>query len=480
VDRKIQDVKKSSQLLTKTKDAEVVAVDNQLGTDSMVQEGSRFPGSRRRQKKKCVDAKLWHARLGHLSWGTMEEMARKGMVRGLPSELRKDGDEKCDICCEMKSSRLPFYERSVKRADELLAVVHTDVCGPISPASVGGNRYFVSFTDDRSRKSDIYFMKRKSEVLDAFKLYRAKNEVETGKKIKVLRSDNGTEYVNQEMDALLQKWGIKHERTQVYSPEQNGLSERLNRTLTEKARCLLREANLPDRFWAEAIRAANYLRNRCRTRVIDGKVPLEVWSGRSPTVSFFRRFGCKAFVNIPKPQRNGKFDQRGRRCIFLGYCEGRKGYRLWDQQRKLIINSRDVVFDERTNGWNSQDEVASGESTDKLVITWDEDSGEVPFVAMKENIPEVNHISDANQQNEECVFSEEDEVAIETPVFSEPRQLRERTLKVKPTKYSAVSTGPGGNRSARRREKRRLMEEADLKTDSGTIGVIDIFSKYGP
>jgi hypothetical protein len=126
--------------------------------------------------------KLWHERLGHISYDTLETMQKKEIVRGLPDVLKKNKDEICDTCKEMKSTRLPFKEREEKRATEILEIVHSDVCGPIDPKIIGGNRFFVTFTDDRSRKSDVFFMTKKSEVLEKFKMYKLKSEGVTGKR----------------------------------------------------------------------------------------------------------------------------------------------------------------------------------------------------------------------------------------------------------------------------------------------------------
>lgn len=143
----------------------------------------------------------------------------------------------------------------------------------------------------------VYFLKYKNEVLDHFKVY--KNEVEnfTNKKIKFLQSDNGKgEYCNDLFNKYLQEHGIQRRLSAPYTPEQNRLAERLNRTLLDKARCMITESKVPPMLWAEAVHTANYLRNRCPTRVLGNKTPFQLWLGRIPSVRHLHIFGNKAYV----------------------------------------------------------------------------------------------------------------------------------------------------------------------------------------
>lgn len=119
------------------------------------------------------------------------------------------------------------------------------VCGPIHITSQGGAMYFITFIDDYSRYISVYFLKAKSDALVVFKNYVMETERQTGNKLKRLRSDNGTEYVNTNFKRFLQDQGIVHETTVPYTPQQNGVSERANRTLMEMSRCLLEESKLP-------------------------------------------------------------------------------------------------------------------------------------------------------------------------------------------------------------------------------------------
>jgi hypothetical protein len=346
-----------------------------------------------------------------------------------------------------------------------------------------------------------------------------RSEKQTGKQVKALRSDNGTEFVNGAFERFLKKHGIRHERTQVYSPEQNGLSERLNRTLTEKARCLLRQASLPLTFWGEAIRMANFLRNHSPAECLEGKVPAEIWKDQVPTVKYFRKFGCTAFAHIPKVERKGKFGRRARKGIFIGYCENKKGFRLWDPEAKRVITSRDVRFNERDTGWykgetDGQTE-GSCEDDETIFITFDDrdqvnsNRKQMNSESVAESVIVSEEVTLEDPEIEEDIQAEmnsgslepeeeEDDVVIVDEVREEPTQriLRERTPKVKPVKYTVVvetketvessSQGPSKSWAKKQRRLKRVQERKKVEgpireqSESRKILGIDIFSKYGP
>ena len=149
-----------------------------------------------------------------------------------------------------KIHRLPF-QQSTRRAKQPLKVVHSDVCGKIGTKSLSGGEYFVTFIDDHTRFVWIYVLK--DEVFQKFQEWKTQVEKTTGKKIKTLRSDNGGEYTSNAFTSFLTEEGIKHELTMPHTPEQNGVAERLNRTLMESVRTMLADSKLPHRFWAEAL-----------------------------------------------------------------------------------------------------------------------------------------------------------------------------------------------------------------------------------
>lgn len=180
----------------------------------------------------------------------------------------------------------------------------------------------------------------------AFKDYKAEVEKQTGKNIKCLRTDNGREYLNNDFDNSLRVNGIKRQLTVPYTPQQNGVAERANRTLIEMARTMLIHSGLSESFWAEAVRTSSYIRNRTTTKILHDKTPFEVWYGYKPAVGHFKVFGVKAIVLNKTTTK--KFAPKGTECIMIGYSEESKAYRLFNPKNRKVIIGRDVIFMETT------------------------------------------------------------------------------------------------------------------------------------
>ena len=211
---------------------------------------------------------------------------------------------------------------------------------------MGGNRYYLTFVDDFSRKSWVYLMKEKREVFKYFKIWKAMAERQSGKKMKCFRTDRGGEYLSNEFRRFLEEDGVNHQVTMAGTPQQNGVAERLNRTLQEKARSMLQSGGLRGRFWGEAVMTSCYLRIRSPSRVLSQeKTPEEMWSGWKPSVAHLRVFGCKCFVLIPDKNRS-KMGEKSWTGILVGYSPRSKGYRIYDPRSGKIETSRDVRFSE--------------------------------------------------------------------------------------------------------------------------------------
>jgi hypothetical protein len=167
-------------------------------------------------------------------------------------------------------------------------------------------------------------------------------------RIKKVRSDNGMEFKNSQIEGFLEEEGIKHEFTSPYTPQQNGVVERKNRTLLDMARTMLDEYNTPDRFWAEAINTTCYSINRLYLHRILKKTSYELLTGKKPNVSYFRVFGSKCFILI-KRGRSSKFAPKAVESFLLGYDSNTRAYRVFNKSTGLVEVSCDIVFDE-TNG----------------------------------------------------------------------------------------------------------------------------------
>jgi transposase InsO family protein len=283
----------------------------------------------------------WHQRYGHLNVADLKKMKNEDMVLGM-NFPNKSNDLKCETCAKCKIRVQPFTQ-SVNREKELLGLVHSDICGPIGTESLGGAKYFVTFIDDCSRYTETAMLRSRADVLQAFKDYKRKVENFTGRKIKKLRTDNGREYLSKNFENFLKEEGISRQLSVEYTPQQNGVAERANRTLVEMARCMMLQGNLPDSLWAEAVNTATYLRNRCATKCLNGITPFEAWSKRKPYVGFFRTIGSKA-IALNKRQKRGKFQPKGDEYVLVGYSEISKAYRLWKPGTKIVIKARDVKF----------------------------------------------------------------------------------------------------------------------------------------
>ena len=287
-----------------------------------------------------LDINIWHRRLGHLN----EDYIRKltSMVDGMNVKARTTVGI-CEACLEGKQHRQPSHKPATK-AQNPLELIHSDLCGPINPTSYGGANYYLLFVDDCTKMTHIYSLKTKTskEVLMRFKEYKAEVENQKNRRIKQLRTDGGGEY-EKWMGSHLRGSGIIHETTAPYSPEQNGIAERANRTIMERVRSVISEGKLDKRLWMELAMTVVYLKNRSPTTAVS-TTPYEAWYGIRPDLSHLRILGSTAYVHIPKERRT-KLDIHSHKGILVGYG-GTNQYRVWDFTRNDVVVSRDVRFNE--------------------------------------------------------------------------------------------------------------------------------------
>ncbi|UYV85167.1 hypothetical protein LAZ67_X004795 [Cordylochernes scorpioides] len=209
------------------------------------------------------------------------------------------------------------------------------------------SKYFFVIVDDYSRRIFVYFLRSKDETFERFEEFKARAENELSLRIKDVRTDNGTEFCNSRFEGPFKRSGIHHQLTKTYSPQSNGVAERVNRTLIDTARTLLIDSKLPMMFWAEAIATAAYIKNCTPHRSIKHHTPMQRWNGRKPSVKHIRIFGCLTHWLESKPRRS-KFSPKGRKGIFIGYSIKGKAYRIYDIMTKRIHEVRS----EYTNGDN--------------------------------------------------------------------------------------------------------------------------------
>lgn len=289
----------------------------------------------------------WHRRFGHRDPAVLDRINADGLCDGVKVQdcgLR----QVCEHCLEGKSSRVPFPKMSYSRAERVLDLIHTDVCGPMKNITPGGCRYLMTLIDDHSRYTVVCLLRQKSDAAACIKRFVAHVKTRFGRAPCVIRSDGGGEYANQELKTFYEQEGIEAQFTAAYSPQQNGIAERKNRSLQEMATCMLLDADLSKRFWGEAVATAAYLQNRLPSRAVE-RTPYEAWFGKKPSLSGLRIFGSPAYVHIPDNKRS-KLDSKAQRLLFVGYCDDRKAYRFLDPKTSGITISRDARFIELGDG----------------------------------------------------------------------------------------------------------------------------------
>lgn len=236
---------------------------------------------------------FWHKRMGHLHHKGMSILGGGGQCSGVVFQNDNVTPGSCVWCLTGEMSCSSFPSSDGRRAAYTLELIHSDFCGPMQVSSWGGARYLLTFTETFG-----YLMKNKSEVCSHFVTFKNFVEKQTGLHVKILRTDNGTEYCNSGLSSFFKREGFVHQTSVPYCPEQNGGSKRVNRTIFEKARAILQESCLNKRYWGEAVMTAIYLKNRSPTSALSDKIPECEWTGSYIDLSHLRVFGCVAYSHI--------------------------------------------------------------------------------------------------------------------------------------------------------------------------------------
>jgi transposase InsO family protein len=414
-----------------------------VGKDGIIDQGSptalKVVGRKHREpaEPQALPYDTWHRRLAHLGpWNVRKLQQLADGITVDSATFPKNDLDPCEPCIQGHQTRnlndAPMQRRMVPGD-----LVHSDICGWITPNSIGDARYFLTFIDDATRYTFLYPLKSKTaeEVRDSFLLFR--NEFEqSGRRVKSIRTDGGGEY-RKEMAKLCKELGIKHEETAPYTPEQNGVAERANGIICARIRSILAETGLPKTLWAELACTVVYLKNRSPTRSLEAKTPYEALHGRKPDLSHLVAVGTKTFVHIPK-QKTKKMDFRSEAGgIMVGYG-GSTQYRIWDPTDNKILVSASVRFiGEAKNTENKN----TGTSGSKPII-YDE------IVVMPEprESPSVDEMEE-HEDDDDTQESESDDS--ETIAITE--QLREVSSEPE-TFESAVSTPQPSPRTQRIRK----------------------------
>ena len=284
----------------------------------------------------------WHKRFGHIGYSGLQYMLDKNLVKGFNVDINSPKPD-CIACTEAKQSVEPFDEPS-QRETEPGDLTHIDLWGKYDTTSINGNRYFLLMVDDSTRFITTEFIKEKKEAAQKVKNYLIKL-ISHNKKPKAIRLDRGKEFLN--VTAWCQEQGIEIQMTAPYSPSQNGVAERMNRTLVEIARAMIR--GLPEFLWEYAIAHASYLRNRAYTKSLKGQTPYEKWFKNKPNISHLREFGAPVWVLLQGQKQPRKMETKSRRRIFVSYDDGSKSIKYYNAETRKVLISRNIRFLALTN-----------------------------------------------------------------------------------------------------------------------------------
>ncbi|GBN43432.1 Retrovirus-related Pol polyprotein from transposon TNT 1-94 [Araneus ventricosus] len=259
-----------------------------------------------------LDARLWHSRLAHIGSHTIQNTVKNKGVRGLKGYV--DSNLNCEVCKLYKHRRTSFKATNFVRSKAPNDLIFMDTWGPIKVTGRNGERYYLSIIDDFSKKTSVYPLREKSEVFRVFKNHVSRAERFIGRKVKCIRTDNGSEFANDNFKTFCADNGIKHEFTNIYTPEQNGVAERYNQTALDCSRCMLADGGLDNKFWPDAVLCFTYVWNRiCHKNQV--KTPFELFGGYKPSVRHLKAFGATAYVGLPRQLRSSKLGPKAKKAF---------------------------------------------------------------------------------------------------------------------------------------------------------------------
>jgi len=287
---------------------------------------------------------LWHKRLSHLNFKNINKLSRKQLADGIPP-LSFNKDKPCPGCEMGKQKRASFKTKQSFSITEPLHMLHMDLFGPVNVQTKGGKKYTLVIVDEYTRYCWVIFLRSKNEAAAEIISLIKQIELKYQRKVRQLRSDNGTEFRNSTLESFCTETGISQNFSSAHTPEQNGVVERKNRTLIEAARSMLNESGLPKCFWAEAVSTACYTQNRSVYVKRHKKTAYEVLRNRKPNIGYFHVFGCPVYI-LNNASQLGKFDAKADEGFFLGYSSIRKAFRVYNKRLEKVDESIHVTFDE--------------------------------------------------------------------------------------------------------------------------------------
>nr|GEW89441.1 hypothetical protein [Tanacetum cinerariifolium] len=266
-------------------------------------------------KATSSQAWLWHRRLSHLNFDSINLLSKNDIVVGLP-KLKFIKDHLCSSCELEKAKRKSFLTKITPSSKKRLQLLHMDLCGPIWVASINEKRYVLVIVDDYSRYTWTHFLRSKDEtpevLIDFLRLVQRGLQAQ----VRIVRTDKDTEFLNQTLHAYFAVEGIHHQTSVARTPKQNRVVERRNQTLVEAARTMLSAVKVPLFFWAEAIATTCFTQNRSLVIPRHEKTPYHIINDRKPSVKFFHIFGSLCYI-VRDGENLDKMKEKGDACIFV-------------------------------------------------------------------------------------------------------------------------------------------------------------------
>ncbi|KAJ9555154.1 hypothetical protein OSB04_009768 [Centaurea solstitialis] len=390
-------------------------------------------------KASVSESSLWHRRMCHMNFKNMNLLVKNNLVRGLPSK-EFSCDDHCVACLKGKQHKNSHKSKEVNTISSPLQLVHMDLFGPTNVMSIGKKSYCLVIVDDYSRFTWVYFLRTKDETSGLIKPFVTRVENKTNLRVKVIRSDNGTEFKNADLNSFCEEKGIERQYSAPRTPQQNGVAERRNRTLIEAARTMLADSKLPITFWAEAVNTACYVQNRVLIVKSKGKTPYELFERKKPYIGFLKPFGCPCTILDTKTHL-GKFESKSDDGFLVGYSSQSKALRVFNSSTRIIEESDNVKCNENTpnipgsgpnwlfdiasltNSLNMSYTVNTGSSTDQIQET------SPPFAVFPMPLQESNdNCTTAESTSEEPKEPETAEKSNDQPIVETSKTTDEITV----------------------------------------------------
>ena len=235
------------------------------------------------------------------------------------------------------------FNKSATHAKEVGELTHIDLWGKYDTTSLHGRQYYILFVDDSSRYTTVEFLKANSQASDHVKAYLTYLQT-CGRKPHAIRVDRGKEFINENLKTWCHQQGIEINQTAPYSPSQNGVTERMNRTLVELARTMCAATSLPEYLWEEATAHAAYLQNRSYTTSVKGSTPYQKWYGKRPNMAHLREFGAPVWVLLQGQKVPRKMLPKSQHKSLVGFDDRSKSVLYYNPETRKVLTSRNYRF----------------------------------------------------------------------------------------------------------------------------------------